>query len=344
MARANDIRNELLKELENVRQLRTTIETETQQVFSDIKSKSEDLLNQEKTQFTNLIQKKGDDFDVQTNNKLNEIDKSINGMVSNTESHINELIKTKDSLKTEINTLQGVFQDTISTVRSDGDKKNEQMLTEQRQKVDEKLKELLDLAENITTQNVLSKKAFALATESENKSRDAERWLFSTLIALVVCFVVLFFKNIFITNDLLNLSPGIVMFRLSLAIPLGLYAWLQAVKVKREMGLRDQYNHKGLTLSSYSAFFEFLSHNDAFSEKQQMDMTNSAFCQVLDNAADKADKYQLEQAKNKITMLEKTLAQIAKLKNIVPNTYIDVPKTNKQAEENITKEPTVVTQ
>ena len=48
MARANDIRNELLKELENVRQLRTTIETETQQVFSDIKSKSEDLLNQER--------------------------------------------------------------------------------------------------------------------------------------------------------------------------------------------------------------------------------------------------------------------------------------------------------
>lgn len=338
MARANDIRNELLKELENVKQLRTTIETETQQVFSDIKSKSEALLNQEKIQFTNLIQKKGDDFDARTDNKLNEIDKSINGVVANTESQINELIKTKDSLKTEINTLQGVFQDTISTVRSDGDKKNEQMLTEQRQKVDDKLKELLDLAENITTQNVLSKKAFALATESENKSRDAERWLFGTLIALVVCFVVLFFKNIFRTNDLLNLSPGIVMFRLSLAIPLGLYAWLQAVKVKREMGLRDQYNHKGLTLSSYSAFFEFLSHNDAFSEKQQMDMTNSAFCQVLDNAADKADKYQLEQAKNKIAILEKTLAQIAKLKNIAPNTCVNIPKTNEQMSNDDDKE------
>lgn len=333
MARANDIRNELLKELENVRQLRTTIEAETQQVFSDIKSKSEDLLNQEQSQFTNLIQKKGDDFDIRTDNKLNEIDKSIKGVVANTESQINELIKTKDSLKTEINTLQGVFQDTISTVRSDGDKKNEQMLTEQRQKVDDKLKELLDLAENITTQNVLSKKAFALAKESEEKSHTAEKWMFGILIALVVCFIVFFFRNIFITNDLLNLSPGIVLFRLSLAIPLGLYAWLQAVKFKREMGLRDQYNHKGLTLSSYSAFFEFLSHTDAFSEKQQMDMTNSAFCQVLDNAADKADKYQLEQARSKIRILEKTLSQIIKIRKIVPDLTVGVSEPDEKREK-----------
>lgn len=333
MARANDIRNELLKELENVRQLRTTIEAETQQVFSDIKSKSEDLLNQEQSQFTNLIQKKGDDFDVRTDNKLNEIDKSIKGVVANTESQINELIKTRDSLKTEINTLQGVFKDTVSTIHSDADKKNEQMLVEQRQKVDDRLKELLGLAENITTQNVLSKKAFALASESEDKSRNAEWSLLGTLIVLILGFVVLFYKNIFITNDLLNLSLGAVVFRFSLAIPLGLYAWLQAVKIKREMGLRDQYNHKGLTLSSYSAFFEFLRHNEAFSEQQQIRMTTDAFNQVLDNAADKADKYQLEQARSKISILEKTLSQIIKIRKIMPDLTVGVSEPDENREK-----------
>jgi hypothetical protein len=161
----------------------------------------------------------------------------------------------------------------------------------------ERLEELLketELAKDAITQEALSRKNFSLAVEKDTKANEAKRWMGGSILGITALLVILFSPIIY-KNAPLTLSD--ILFRITFATPLSIFALFQSKVYKRETGLRDHFHHKGISLASYSGFMSRIERDEGIDSSKKLKLLEDTFEQVLDNPADKLNNLEIKRLK-----------------------------------------------
>jgi hypothetical protein len=338
--------NTMLSELKN------QIATSTQSQQKVIEAKIAELTN-EKTKLDNTISRI-DNLSNQLNSQKTEVLAKIDSAIKGLDAQKSQLATEKDALlksiqttiTTELKTKSDIMEkdrellvtkyeeknkaiaDKYNDKSEELSKKIESSLVSQIQKTQEEVSKIITKSKNILTQHALSERAGNLAEDRRKSARNAEIIL-GLIVFAVVCIAIWSIVTSLSktinpeTQEVTTVINLAYMFaRFSIALPFGLYAFHQTNKIKRELCLRDQYNHAAMVLSSYSGFFEFLKDSKHFTAEQQIVMTSNAFKEILDNEADKADKHELLLIEQQNKMLLQTMREISKIK-ILPQSTLE---------------------
>lgn len=264
-------------------------------------------LNNSIDQIPNIANTKSDEL-------LNKINQEFNTIKVAKENEVDTFLTAKkESITGAITELKEEYKETKKEQVDNGIellKKFRSIINEKEEKINKLLKKS-GLAFDSITQESLSRKNFELADEKGEQLKIAETLLIVTLAIITLLLIFLFQSSIFEGKEV---TISDTLFRATFVLPLGLYAILQARKIHREVCLRDQYHHKGISLASYSGFVTRIENDDSITPDKKTQLLEATFDQVLDNAADKADRYDLEKLKIEQHGITNLFKEIKKIK------------------------------
>lgn len=169
----------------------------------------------------------------------------------------------------------------------------------------------MNLNYDAVEKEALSKKYFELS-EDKNTSVIYSIILVSLYsIALTIALIYLFtssdLKELFNKE---NLISGAII-RIAITTPLMYLVVITSNKLSREIAVRDQYNYKGLIMTTYRNVSAHL-NNSLFQnvEEKQVELLDKVFNKILENEADKqekSNKYNLKYLSNFVGKLAKDL-------------------------------------
>ncbi len=231
------------------------------------------------------------------------------------ESEDGELIKIP-GIKDEINKLVNSYEQEIENFKE----KTEAIITEKEKKMDELLKKM-NLNYNSVESEALSRKFFELSGEKEKAVNRSTFFLTSYSILLTGALIFLFTSKtleIIFNGD--NIIAGAII-RIAITTPLIYLIIATSNKLRREISIRDQYNFKGLLMSSYRNISTHMNNSDIQNpEIKQIELLDKVFNKILENEADKLDKSD----EFNLKYISKYTGQLAKELGISKNSLISI--------------------
>jgi phage antirepressor YoqD-like protein len=233
-------------------------------------------------------------------------------------------------LKDDVENLIDAYEESIKTFET----KTEAVIADKTKKMDELLRKM-NLNYNNVENEALSKKYFKLSKIKDTAIRNSTILLIIVTVALTVTLFILF------TNDTLstifngkNLIAGAII-RIAITTPLIYLIVTTANRLRKELAIRDQYNFKGLIMSTYRNVSTHISNSEMTNkEGKQQELLDKVFNKILENEADKIennDQFTVKSISKNIGQLAKDLGvSKANLISILPEI---IEKLKKQENE-----------